>query len=62
MRKDLPEATKRRLQEIFYQMSEVPALEKAMQSVMIERFQPPEPHLYDELRSKYNQREKLAGE
>ena len=62
MRKDLPEATKRRLQEIFYQMSEVPALEKAMQSVMIERFQPPEPHLYDELRSKYNQREKLAVE
>lgn len=61
MRQDLPVETKHRLQEIFFHMDEDPEMARAMQKVIIDKFVAPVPEYYDELKSKYKQREKLPG-
>ena len=43
-------------------MSNEPHLKPYMAQVMIEQFVPPIPSAYDELRRKYNQRERLPGD
>ena len=62
VRKDLPEADKEKIREIFYNMSNEPHLKPYMAQVMIEQFVPPIPSAYDELRRQYNQRERLPGD
>lgn len=62
MRSDLPAAEKEALRRIFYSMNENPALHEAMERTLIDRFVPPEPELYAELRHKYNVRNNLPGE
>lgn len=54
MRSDLPEEEKAELRRIFYSMDENSALHEAMERTLIDKFVPPEPALYDELRHKYN--------
>lgn len=61
MRMDLPEETKYKLQEIFFNMSNDQTLEQALECVMIDKFIAPEPELYRELKSKYNHKENLPG-
>lgn len=59
MRQDLPTETKQRLQEIFFHMDENPEMAEAMRQVIIDKFVSPQPEVYDELKRKYKQREKL---
>lgn len=59
MRQDLPMETKQRLQEIFFHMDENQEMAEAMQQVIIDKFVSPQPEVYDELKRKYKQREKL---
>ena len=61
MRQDLAPETKARLQQIFYHMDERPDLARAMHQAIIDKFVPPQPEAYDELKRKYQQREKLPG-
>ncbi|WP_405738719.1 phosphate/phosphite/phosphonate ABC transporter substrate-binding protein [Anaerovibrio slackiae] len=59
MRQDLPTETKQRLQEIFFHMDENPEMAEVMRQVIIDKFVSPQPEVYDELKRKYKQREKL---
>ena len=62
MRSDLSEDMKERLRELFYHMHEDPEMAGALQQVLIDRFLPPRPELYEELRKKYDMRRSLPGE
>lgn len=62
MRQDLPEETKHKLRDIFYNMDKVESLQPVMSQVLIDRFIEPQEEAYIELRQKYNQREKLPGD
>ncbi len=62
IRSDIPTEEKEQLQKLFYSMSEEPNLKPYMAQVMIDKFVPPIPSAYDELRRKYNQRERLPGD
>lgn len=62
IRSNLPQEEKEQLRTLFYNMSNEPSLKPFMAQVMIDRFVPPEPSAYDELRRKYNQRERLPGD
>ena len=62
MRSDLPEAEKQELKEIFYKMSDEAPLREAMQRAVIDKFVPPQPELYEDLRSKYSMRDRLPGD
>ena len=46
-------------QEIFFHMDENQEMAEAMQQVIIDKFVSPQPEVYDELKRKYKQREKL---
>lgn len=59
MRQDLPRDIKQKLQEIFFHMDENPAMAGAMKQVIIDKFVTPRPEVYDGLRRKYKQRERL---
>lgn len=59
MRQDLPPETRQRLQEIFFHMDEDPEMAEAMRQVIIDKFVPPQPDVYNELKRKYRQREGL---
>ena len=61
MRADLPQDLKDRLREIFFRMDENPQLKKSMQEAIIDKFVEPVPGAYDELKRKYQQRERLPG-
>jgi phosphonate transport system substrate-binding protein len=62
VRSDMPEDMKERLREIFYHMDEDPEMKAALGQALIDRFLPPEPGLYEELRKKYDMRRSLPGE
>ena len=59
MRQDLPLESKQQLQEIFFHMDENPDMAEVMRQVIIDKFVPPMPDVYNELKSKYRQREGL---
>ena len=59
MRQDLPLESKQQLQEIFFHMDENPDMAEVMRQVIIDKFVPPIPDVYNELKSKYRQREGL---
>lgn len=61
MRQDLPQDVKDRLREIFFHMDEEPELANAMHQAIIDKFVAPMPDAYDELKRKYQQKEKLPG-
>ncbi len=61
IRQDLPAEEKEELRQIFYTMDQDPALQKAMQRALIDKFVPPDPALYAELRHKYAMRNHGAG-
>ena len=61
MRQDLPQDVKDRLREIFFHMDEEPELANAMHHAIIDKFVAPMPDAYDELKHKYQQKEKLPG-
>lgn len=59
---DLSEEEKHELREIFYKMSDEASLREAMQRALIEKFTPPQPELYEDLRSRYSMRDRLPGD
>lgn len=61
MRQDLPQDVKDRLRTIFFHMDEEPELANAMHQAIIDKFVAPMPDAYDELKRKYQQKEKLPG-
>ncbi len=61
VRSDLPENVKEQLREIFYHMHEDADMKEALGQALIDRFLPPEPELYEELRKKYDMRRTLPG-
>ena len=61
MRQDLPQDVKDRLKTIFFHMDEEPELANAMHQAIIDKFVAPMPDAYDELKRKYQQKEKLPG-
>lgn len=62
MRQDLPEDTKLKLRNVFYNMDKVETLQPVMSQVLIDRFVEPQEDAYSELRQKYNQRERMPGD
>lgn len=62
IRGDMAEAEKEELRRIFYGMDQDPNLRKAMQLILIDKFVPPDPGLYAELRRKYALRNGMAGD
>ena len=43
-------------------MSDEAPLREAMQRAVIDKFVPPQPELYEDLRSKYSMRDRLPGD
>ena len=62
IRGDMAEAEKEELRRIFYGMDQDPNLRKAMRLILIDKFVPPDPGLYAELRRKYALRNGMTGD
>ncbi len=62
MRANLPEEEKARLREIFYGMANDAAMRPVLQAAVIDRFVAPDASLYEPLRQKYLEHERLQGE
>ena len=54
IRKNLPTAQKEQLRQIFLEMNQDPDTAQAMQKLMIDRFVPPQPKLYEPLKKIYD--------
>lgn len=61
VRSDLDPAEKEALRHIFYTMHEDDDLAKAMKTIVIDRFIPPDSASYEEFKQQYQAQKRLAG-
>lgn len=62
LRSDMSEAEKEELRHIFYSMDEAPELEGALKKAVIDKFVPPDPTAYENLRNTYSQLSNTSGD